>query len=81
MRHTAPAARCRAWLEGNRVRNVPAIPKDEALPLPDGRTRQARELYAVVPVGAFERRSCADGAKGLRKYNWAAVHGPQGRDH
>jgi SRSO17 transposase len=43
------------------------------LPLPDGRTRQARELYALVPEEAFERRSCADGAKGPRDYDWAIV--------
>jgi SRSO17 transposase len=63
----------RAWLEEHRVRYVLAIPKDEALPLPDGRTRQARELYALVPEEALERRSCADGAKGPREYDWAAV--------
>jgi SRSO17 transposase len=64
----------RAWLEEHRVRYVLAVPKDEALPLPDGRTRQARELYALVPAAAFERRSCADGAKGPREYDWASVH-------
>ncbi|MFE1943058.1 hypothetical protein [Streptomyces massasporeus] len=31
-----------------------AIPKNEVLPLPDGRTRQARELYALVPEETFE---------------------------
>lgn len=50
-----------------------AIPKDEALPLPDGHQRQARELYALVPEDAFERRSCAEGAKGPREYDWAHV--------
>ncbi|WP_081982125.1 IS701 family transposase [Streptacidiphilus albus] len=63
----------RAWLEEQRIRYVLAIPKDEALPLPDGRTRQARELYAAVPEDVFERRSCADGAKGPRDYDWAIV--------
>lgn len=63
----------RAWLEEHRIRYVLAIPKDEALPLPDGRTRQARELYAAVPEEVFERRSCADGAKGPREYDWAIV--------
>ncbi|MDW4911764.1 hypothetical protein RB628_42370, partial [Streptomyces sp. ADMS] len=43
------------------------------LPLPDGRTRQARELWALVPEETFERRSCADGAKGPREYDWATV--------
>lgn len=63
----------RAWLEEHLVRYVLAIPKSEVLPLPDGRTRQARELWAVVPGEAFERRSCADGAKGPREYDWATV--------
>jgi SRSO17 transposase len=63
----------RAWLEERQVRYLLAVPKDEVVPLPDGRTRQARELYAIVPEETFERRSCADGAKGPREYDWAAV--------
>uniref|UniRef100_A0AAU1UHC3 IS701 family transposase n=1 Tax=Streptomyces sp. NBC_00119 TaxID=2975659 RepID=A0AAU1UHC3_9ACTN len=63
----------RAWLEEHHVRYVLAVPKDEVLPLPDGRTRQARELWALVPEDAFERRPCADGAKGPREYDWATV--------
>lgn len=27
-----------------------------------------------MPEEAFERRSCADGAKGPREYDWATVH-------
>ncbi|WP_324614641.1 IS701 family transposase [Streptomyces sp. NRRL WC-3618] len=63
----------RVWLEEHQVRHVFAVPKDEVLPLPDGRTRQARELWALVREDAFERRSCADGAKGPREHDWAAV--------
>lgn len=63
----------RAWLEERHVRYVLAVPKDEVMPLPDGRTRQARELYALVLEGTLERRSCADGAKGPRDYDWASV--------
>lgn len=63
----------RAWLEERQVCYVLAVPKDEVVPLPDGRTRQARELYGIVPEDAVERRSCADGAKGPREYDWAAV--------
>lgn len=33
-----------------------------------------RGLEADVPEEAFERRSCADGAKGPRAYDWATVH-------
>ena len=64
----------RAWLEERQVRSVLAVPTDEVVALPDGHTRQARELYALVPQEALERRSCADGAKGPREYDWAAVH-------
>ncbi|MGA5703114.1 IS701 family transposase [Peterkaempfera bronchialis] len=63
----------RAWLEERQVRYVLAVPKNEMVPLPDGRTRQTRELYALVPEEAFERRSCADGATGPRDYDWAIV--------
>jgi SRSO17 transposase len=63
----------RTWLEEQQVHYVLSIPKDEALPLPDGRTRQARELYALVPEDTLERRSCADGSKGPREYDWAYV--------
>lgn len=63
----------RAWLEERRVRYVLAIPRNEVVPLPDGRTRQARELYAIVPEETFERRSCAGGSKGPREYDWASV--------
>ncbi|MET9914140.1 transposase [Streptomyces sp. NPDC006476] len=63
----------RAWLEEHQVRYVLAIPKDEVLALPDGRTQQARELWALVPEDAFERRSCTDGAKEPREYDWTAI--------
>jgi hypothetical protein len=63
----------RAWLEERRVRYVLAVPNDEVVPVPDGRTRQACELYALVSEETFERRSCADGAKGPREYDWAGI--------
>jgi SRSO17 transposase len=63
----------RTWLEEREVRYVLAVPRDEVVPLPDGRTRQASQLYALVPEEAFERRSCAHGAKGPREYDWATV--------
>ena len=63
----------RAWLEEHQVRYVMAIPKNETLPLADGRTQEARLLWARVPETAMERRACADGAKGPREYDFAAV--------
>ncbi|MFC8290219.1 transposase [Streptomyces sp. NPDC057242] len=47
----------RAWLEERQVRYVLAVPKNEVVQLPDGRTRQARELHVLVPMEALERRS------------------------
>lgn len=63
----------RAWLEEHQVRYVMAIPKNEVLPLSDGRTQEARQLWARVPETVLERRSCADGAKGPRAYDFAVV--------
>ena len=60
----------RTWLEDHGVRYVLAIPVDEALPGTDGTVRQAREWHTFVPENAYERRSCADGAKGPREYDW-----------
>ncbi|WP_347176771.1 hypothetical protein [Parafrankia sp. EAN1pec] len=47
----------------------------KSLPLLDGRGRSTRpdRVHAGLPVGVFERRSCGDGAKGARYYDWAAV--------
>jgi len=63
----------RNWLEARSIRYVLEVPCDESLPLPDGRTAQARELAALVPAGCFERRKSADGSKGPRLYDWAHV--------
>ncbi|MER7820623.1 transposase, partial [Streptomyces sp. NPDC096153] len=64
----------RAWLEEHQVRYVLAIPKNEVLALADGCTQEARQLWARVPEALMERRSCADGAKGPRTYDFATVH-------
>ncbi len=63
----------RAWLEEQDVDYVLAVPKTESLPLPDGREREARHLIALAPPECWERRSCADGSKGPRLYDWAHV--------
>ncbi|WP_371670657.1 transposase [Streptomyces sp. NBC_00289] len=66
----------RAWLEDHQVRYVMAVPKNEVLPLSDGRTQEARQLWARVPQpdadGAPLVR-CADGAKGPHPYDFAVV--------
>jgi hypothetical protein len=35
--------------------------------------RRADELAGLVPAGAWQRLSCADGSKGPRLYDWALV--------
>ncbi|MFF6836472.1 hypothetical protein ACFY84_32335 [Streptomyces sp. NPDC012438] len=55
------------------MRYVLAVPKDEGVQPPDGRTRQARELHVLVPMEASSAAHCADGAKGPREYDWTAV--------
>jgi hypothetical protein len=35
--------------------------------------KRADELAGLVPAGAWERLSCADGSKGPRLYDWALV--------
>jgi SRSO17 transposase len=35
--------------------------------------RRADELAALVPAGAWQRVSCADGSKGPRLYDWALI--------
>ncbi|MFF5390261.1 hypothetical protein ACFY5H_18070 [Streptomyces sp. NPDC013012] len=55
------------------MRYVLAVPKDQVVQLPDGRTRQARELHVLVPMEASSAAHCADGAKGPREYDWTAV--------
>ena len=38
-----------------------------------GGSFRAGELAALVPAGAWERLSCADGSKGPRLYDWALI--------
>ncbi|GAA2990504.1 hypothetical protein [Streptomyces fulvorobeus] len=42
--------------------------------LASGRPQKARQLWARVPEAMMERRSCADGAKGPRTYDFTNVH-------
>ena len=42
--------------------------------------RRADELAALVPAGAWQRLSCADGSKGPRLYDWALI-GTASPDH
>ena len=62
----------RAWLEGEEIAYVMAVPCSEMISTAAGRSR-ADELAALVPAGAWQRLSCADGSKGPRLYDWALV--------
>jgi SRSO17 transposase len=54
----------RRWLENRAVSYVLAVPCTQMVTAPDGRRRHAEVLLRHVPTGAWERRSCGDGAKG-----------------
>jgi SRSO17 transposase len=62
----------RAWLEREEISYVLAVACDEMIAVAAGR-RRADALAAVVPAGAWQRLSCADGSKGPRVYDWALI--------
>ena len=63
----------RAWCHTHDVPYVMAVPVD--LPLVDARGRPTRpdQVLAAVSSALWERRSCGQGTKGERFYDWAAV--------
>jgi SRSO17 transposase len=62
----------RSALEKEQVSYVMAVPCSEPVTVPAGQ-RRADELTALVPAGAWQRLSCADGSKGSRLYDWALI--------
>ena len=62
----------RAWLEQEEISYVLAVACDEMIATAAG-TRRADALAALVPAGAWQRLSCADGSKGPRVYDWALI--------
>ena len=60
----------RAWLEQEQVSYVMAVPCSEMITAGAG-PRRAGTLAALVPAGAWQQLSCADGSKGPRVYDWA----------
>ena len=62
----------RGWLEQRRVGYVVAVPKSQAVAGDAGRSR-ADVLTAHAPGQAWKRRSCGNGSKGPRVYDWAAA--------
>ena len=63
----------RRWLEARRLAYVLAVPVSQPVTAPDGRRHRADVLLRRVPAHAWERRSCGDGAKGPRLYDWALL--------
>jgi SRSO17 transposase len=62
----------REWLEIEEIRYVLAVACNAMIQTKAG-ARRADELAGLVPAGAWERLSCADGPKGPRLYDWALV--------
>ena len=52
---------------------VLAVPVDLPLVAPAGGATRPDQVLAMVPTAAWERRSCGQGTKGERYYDWAAV--------
>lgn len=62
----------RTWLQEQRVGYVLAVPRSQRIPTAVGSSRPDA-LAAGAPIAAWKRRSCGDGAKGPRLYDWAAA--------
>ena len=65
----------RRWLEQRRVGYVVAVPSNQTIPAVAG-TSRADMLVAHAPDEAWKRRSCGDGAKGPRVFDWAVAELP-----
>ena len=65
----------RDWLEQRRIGYVVAVPANQAVP-GDAGTSRADVLAAHAPQQAWKRRSCGDGAKGPRVFDWAVASLP-----
>jgi SRSO17 transposase len=63
----------RAWCHTREVPYVMAVPIDLPLVDPRGRATRPDRVLAAVSPAAWERRSCGNGTKGARYYDWAAV--------
>jgi SRSO17 transposase len=66
----------REWLEQRRLAYVVAVPKSQAVAGDAGKSR-ADVLTAHAPGQAWKRRSCGNGSKGPRVYDWAAATLPE----
>jgi SRSO17 transposase len=67
----------REWLEQRRIGYVVAVASNQAVRGDAGASR-ADVLAAHAPDQAWKRRSCGDGSKGPRVFDWAAASLPEG---
>jgi SRSO17 transposase len=68
--------RFRDWLEQRRAAYVVAVASNQAVPGNAG-TSRADVLAAHAPDQAWKRRSCGNGSKGPRIFDWAAATLPE----
>ena len=66
----------RDWLEQRRIGYVVAVAKNQAVAGDAGNSR-ADVLAAHAPDQAWKRRSCGNGSKGPRVFDWAAATLPE----
>lgn len=62
----------RTWCERRRIGSVVAVPRSQTIPAGAGFGR-ADHAVAGAPEQAWKRLSCADGAKGPRRFDWAVA--------
>ena len=62
----------RAWLEQRRIGYVVAVASNQVA-AGDAGTSRSRRPAAHAPDQAWKRRSCGNGAKGPRMFDWAAA--------
>ena len=67
----------RDWLEQRRIGYVVAVASNQAV-AGDAGTSRADVLAAHAPDQAWKRRSCGNGSKGPRVFDWAAATLPDG---
>ena len=65
-------AKFRLWLQGRQMAYVLAVACNQKIPTNGGSAR-ADALAAAAPALAWKRRSCGDGAKGPRLFDWAVA--------
>ncbi|MEV0713037.1 IS701 family transposase, partial [Nocardia aurea] len=66
----------RRWLEQRRIGYVVAVPSSAPVVLSLSGSRRAGQVVADAPPAAWKRRSCGDGAKGPRIFDWAVATVP-----